>query len=273
MSGYVLITGAGSGLGRALARCHAERGARVLVTDLDLARAQATVAELPGSGHEAAQLDVGSDASMQALRAWLDARGATVEVLINNAGVASGGAMSGVGAEEWRRVMNVNLDGVQRGITAFVPAMIARRSGQVINIASLAGFAGAPLLGAYGVAKAGVIALSEILRAELHPLGIRVAVACPSFFPTALLDSASAEVPSEVTAFAARAMRRGPLDARAVAEYIVAQAEAGQFMILPHREARIAHRLKRWFPEWYFRLLLRRFARLRPPSGPESAST
>lgn len=271
MNGHVLITGAGSGLGRALARSYAERGARVLVTDRDLERARTTVAELPGAGHEAAQLDVGSEAAMQTLREQLATRGMTVDILINNAGVASGGALSAIGAEEWRRVMNVNLDGVQRGIAAFVPDMIARRRGQVINIASLAGFAGAPLLGAYGVAKAGVIALSEILRAELAPYGIRVAVACPSFFPTALLESASSAVPPEVTAFAARAMRRGPLDAHAVAEYIVAAAESGRFLILPHREARVAHRLKRWFPEWYFRLLLRRFARMRPSAGRESA--
>src|SRR3546814_1320155 len=89
-----------------------------------------------------------------------------VDVLINNAGIASGGPLIGTDMGEWHRLLNINLLSVVRGCQAFLPAMLAAGRGQIINTASFAGLAGAPNIMTYGVSKAAVVTLSEQLRAE-----------------------------------------------------------------------------------------------------------
>ena len=176
----VLITGAGSGLGLALAQRYARDGARVLCVDLDPARAQAASSGLPGDGHLAFQADVGDDASIDALKAEVDAAVGGVDVLVNNAGIASGGALLGTDMAEWRRLIEVDLLSVVRGTLAFLPGMVERGRGHVVSTASFAGLAGAPGIMSYGVAKAGVVAFSEQLRAEMHGTGVDVSVLCPA---------------------------------------------------------------------------------------------
>ncbi len=101
----VLITGGGSGLGLALAQRYARDGAQLLIADLDAARAQAAVAGLPGGGHHAFQVDVGDDDSVTALKAQVEATVGGVDVLVNNAGIASGGPLLGTDMAEWRRLI------------------------------------------------------------------------------------------------------------------------------------------------------------------------
>ncbi|MBK9655620.1 MAG: SDR family NAD(P)-dependent oxidoreductase [Rhodanobacteraceae bacterium] len=177
MSGRrVLITGAGSGLGRELARCYAERGDRVACVDMYADRAQETCKLLTGGGHMALVADVGSDAAMAALKGQVMGAWGGLDVLVNNAGIACGGECAHVSAAEWQRTLNINLMGVGRGVREFVPMMEPEGNGLVINVASFAGLAGAPGLGAYGVSKAAVVALSEGMRAELIGKGIVVSV-------------------------------------------------------------------------------------------------
>jgi NAD(P)-dependent dehydrogenase (short-subunit alcohol dehydrogenase family) len=140
----VLITGAGSGLGRALAERHAVRGDAVACADLDRARAEATCAALSGSGHLAFAVDVGSDESMQALADEVRAVWGRIDVLYNNAGIASGGPMVETTMDEWRRILEVDLLGVVRGCRLFLPEMLAAGRGAIVNTASFAGLAGAP---------------------------------------------------------------------------------------------------------------------------------
>ena len=140
----VLITGAGSGLGRALAKRYAQTGCAIACADIRLDRAEETAAELGGAPHFACPVDVADDASMRALREIVAARWDAVDVLINNAGVASGGALLDAPMEEWHWMLNLNLLGVVRGCREFVPGMVARGRGQVINVASFAALAGAP---------------------------------------------------------------------------------------------------------------------------------
>ncbi len=247
----VLITGAGSGLGQALALRYARVGDRVACVDLSVGRAEATRALLPGDGHLALAADVGSDAAMEALHADIEAAWGGVDVLINNAGIASGGAMVETTMAEWRQVLDIDLLGVVRGCRLFLPGMLARRSGQVLNTASFAGLAGAPGMMSYGVAKAGVVALSEQLRAEVHDKGIRVGVICPSFFRTNLIDTAIGS--ERIKSLALRLMDTSPDTLDGVADRVFAAAERGEFLILPTRREPLRWRLKRWFPEFYFR--------------------
>lgn len=249
----VLITGAGSGLGQALAHRYARHGDRVACVDLGLERAEATRAALPGAGHAAYAADVGSDAAMEALFAAVSRDWGGVDVLINNAGIASGGPMVDTTMDEWRTLLEVDLLSVVRGCRLFLPGMLAAGRGQILNTASFAGLAGAPGIMTYGVAKAAVVALSEQLRAEVERKGVKVGVICPSFFRTNLLDQAIGSERMRQTAL--RLMDTSPDTVDSVADRVFASAERGEFLILPTRREPMRWRLKRWFPELYFRQL------------------
>jgi NAD(P)-dependent dehydrogenase (short-subunit alcohol dehydrogenase family) len=251
----VLITGAGSGLGQALAVRYARSGARVACVDLTVARSEATRAQLPGTGHLALAADVGSDEAMSALQASIERDWRGLDVLINNAGIASGGPMVETTMAEWQQVLNIDLLSVVRGCRMFLPGMLAQGSGQILSTASFAGLAGAPGVMTYGVAKAAVVALSEQLRAEVQGRGVRVGVICPSFFRTNLCDTAIGN--PKIKDFALRMMDNSPDSLDSVADNVFAAAERGDFMIIPTRREPARWRIKRWFPEFYFRRLVR----------------
>ncbi|HVF34075.1 MAG TPA: SDR family NAD(P)-dependent oxidoreductase [Candidatus Saccharimonadia bacterium] len=251
----VVITGAGSGLGRALAQHYAKRGAEVACTDIALERANETVSVLPGSGHFAAHVDVGDDGSVDALRDIVHARWEQVDLLFNNAGVASGGAMLDADMAEWRWMLEINVLGVVRGCRAFLPRMVERRAGHIVNTASFAGLAAAPGIMTYGTAKAAVVALSEQLRAEVHAHGVAVSVACPSFFKTNLIENFKGN--DTVRRSATRMMEAAVVTADDIAAAIASGVARRQCIIVPTPAERLRWRLKRWFPEYYFRQLLK----------------
>ncbi|MGY6518615.1 MAG: SDR family NAD(P)-dependent oxidoreductase [Lysobacteraceae bacterium] len=251
----VLITGAGSGLGQALALRYGRAGCAVACADLDLERARATVAMLPGDGHLALAVDVADDASFEAMVAELDRHWDHVDVLHNNAGIASGGPMVETTMAEWRRLLEVNLLSVVRGCRVFAPRMIARGRGQIASTASFAGLAAAPSIMSYGVSKASVVALSEQLRAELAPHGVTVSVLCPAFFPTRLLENFTGS--ERMRGFAGKMMERSPDTLDSVADRAFAALERGEFLVLPTRKEPMRWRIKRFFPNLYFRQLLK----------------
>jgi NAD(P)-dependent dehydrogenase (short-subunit alcohol dehydrogenase family) len=249
----VLITGAGSGLGQALALRYARAGARVACVDLLGERAESTRAMLAGSGHLAFTADVGSDEAMQRLQQDVQREWAGVDVLINNAGIASGGAMVETTMAEWQTLLNIDLLSVVRGCRLFLPGMLAAGRGQILSTASFAGLAGAPGIMTYGVAKAAVVALSEQLRAEVQHKGVRVGVICPSFFRTNLCETGIGS--ERVLKTAQHLMDISPDSLDGVADKVFAAAERGDFMIIPTRREPMRWRLKRWFPEFYFKQL------------------
>jgi NAD(P)-dependent dehydrogenase (short-subunit alcohol dehydrogenase family) len=257
----VLITGAGSGLGRALAFRYAETGARVACADIRPERAAETARLITafGVGAMALTVDVGDDSSFIALRDQVLAAWDGVDLVVNNAGVASAGPLLTTPLVDWRWMLDINLMGVVRGCKLFAPVMTEQGAGRIINIASFAGLAGAPGLAAYATAKAGVIALSECMRAELHGSGVGVSVACPSFFQSNLLDSFRSPDPKSRKTVT-RLMESSKVSAEQVAERIYAGAERGEFLILPTPDVSRSWRIKRWLPEWYFRRLMRRVA-------------
>ena len=265
----VLITGAGSGLGRALAQRYAVAGCAVACSDIVPERALETATTIPGNGHMAFVVDVGSDAGFNSLYSSIVQRFGTPDVLINNAGIASGGSLVETTMDEWRDVIEINLLGVVRGCRAFLPAMIERGSGRILNIASFAAIAAAPGAMSYGVAKAGVLALSEQMRAEVHGTGVTVSVACPAFFKTNLLQNWSGS--EKVRARAAKLMERSKDTLDGVADRIFAATERGEFLILPTHDEPKRWRMKRWFPNLYFKMLLKATAPMRP-KAPEPAA-
>lgn len=255
----ILITGAGSGLGRALALRHAALGDRVVCADIEPARALDTAATIEAAGGHALALavDVADPAGVEALRAQVESAWGGIDVLVNNAGVSSAGSVADTGLDLWRWTLDINLMGVVHGCRSFLPGLLAASRGRIVNIASFAALAGAPGIAPYAVAKAGVVALSESLRAELDGSGVTVSVACPSFFPTRLLENFRA--PAEgYRHMAGKLMAASRTDADAVARIIVEQARAGRFLILPTPGEAGRWRLKRWLPALYHHLLMKR---------------
>ncbi len=254
----VLITGAGSGLGRALAFCFAENGWRVACADINLDAANDTVRQLTefGVGAMALWVDVGDDASVEEMRDEVLAAWDGVDIVVNNAGVASAGSIAETSLDDWRWTLNINLMGVVRCCHAFLPAMLRQTQGHFINIASFAGIANAPNMGAYSASKAGVISLSETLRAELAiaSKGVKVSVVCPAFFQTNLMHTARA--PDKDRALASKLMAAAKQTADDVAATIYRAALRGDFMILPTEKEPMRWRIKRFLPDLFQRKLL-----------------
>ena len=187
-----VVTGGGSGIGRALALSLAREGARVVLADLDEAAMDGVARQARGHGVEtlAVRTDVTELAQVQALaeRAW-KAFGA-VHVLCNNAGVAAWGGLEKATHRDWQWVLGVNLWGVIHGIEAFVPRMIAGgQRGHIVNTASMAGLIASQGLGVYNTSKYAVVGLSETLAKDLKPHGIGVSVLCPMGVETRIRES------------------------------------------------------------------------------------
>ena len=169
----VVVTGAGRGIGRAIALKAAAEGASVVVADLLLDKASATAAEI-GPAALAAHVDVVDEASVQGLaQTALDTFG-SLDILVNNAGIGLTKLMVNTTLAEWKNVVDVDLTGVFLCSRAAARIMIEQRSGRIINMASLSGQRGGTGRSAYGAAKAGVSALTRVMAVELAAYGITV---------------------------------------------------------------------------------------------------
>ncbi len=256
----IAITGAGSGFGAAIAHEFAAKGWQVAVTDINLSRAENTLKELahkfPGFKGLASKLDVTSGADWQEFAELIDTEWSGLGILVNNAGVATGGNLEDSPLQDWEWVIDIDLMGVVRGCKQFISKFKQQGQGHVVNMSSFAGLAGAADIVSYGVAKAGVVALSEALRGELHPYGVGVSVVCPAFVKTALLDnfrSAGAADKAKVS----RWMDKSGVTAEDVAAQIAVAVDKRKFLVLTHKDTRWYWRLKRWLPETYFKVLLK----------------
>lgn len=246
----VLVTGAGSGLGRALALAWARRGARVLVADIAQARGEESVALCKAAGATDAaflSLDVTREADHQTALSWVTAHWQGLDILVNNAGVAGGGDFEGISEEDWLWMLNINLLGVVRGCRVFTPLFKQQQRGQFVNIASMAGLLNPPAMANYNVAKAGVVALSDTLAAELSPWNIGTLVVCPSYFQTNLAESLRTHDPLTKAALG-KLLASSDLTADDIAEGIVKAVESGEKLYLPHALAQQAWQYKREHP-------------------------
>jgi len=192
-----LVTGAGSGIGRATAHALATGGATVLCTDIDEAAAEKTAAECgerASAGSPAAfaayRLDVADRAEVDAVAAAAQRQHGPLGVLVNNAGVGMTGSFSDMTAEEWAFIRSVNLDGVVNCCSAFTPPMLAAGRGQVVNVSSGLAFVATANESAYAATKAAVLQLSLCLRADWSRRGVGVTAVCPGFINTPIASAA-----------------------------------------------------------------------------------
>lgn len=251
-----VVTGSGGGLGRAFAIELAKRGAEVVVSDIREEGAKETAALVERAGGKAIVIpcDVRDAAAVQALADEAEARLGPVDLVINNAGVAVSGPVGEVALEDWKFCIDVNLYGVIHGCHVFAPRMKQRGRGAILNVASAAGLISAPVLGPYNVTKAGVVALSETMRAELAPHGVRVTVLCPTFFLTGIIDSARGVVDERMSASIRKIMTASRIQAEHVAAFALDSVAKDQLYAVPMLDGRTFWRLKRALPETFPKL-------------------
>ena len=181
----ILVTGASSGFGALMVADLIKAGHRVAGSVRDAAGRNAeAAAKLRGLGAEVVEIDVTDDASVSAGVAAADAALDGIDVLINNAGIGVHGLQENFSADDFQRVFDINVFGVQRMIRAVLPQMRARRSGLILNVSSLLGRVVLPFYGPYNATKWAVEALSENYRVELSQFGVDVAIIEPGGFPT-----------------------------------------------------------------------------------------
>lgn len=255
-NGHAVITGAGSGIGAAFAVELAERGNRVICSDIDEVAAQRTVEAIVDQGGSATAMrcDVTRLPDVEELAATaLSWFGTEPSLVINNAGVGAGGHPVGeIPIEDWQWTLGVNLWGPIHGCHVFTP--ILRDAGGprgIINVASAASFGAAPGMAAYNVSKAAVLSLSETLAAELSGTGVDVTVLCPTFVKTNIVTSG--RITADSTQLADRLMRWTGFSPARVARMCLDTHDRGGLYCMPQPDARIGWGIKRLVPTTYTR--------------------
>ena len=247
----VAITGAGSGIGRALAHALSKRGANLWLSDIDGDSAQ-RVGEEVGGG-EAAQLDVqDAEAFRRHIDGVVDASG-RIDVLFNNAGIGIGGDALDLEVEHYDRSLDVNVRGVVHGVLAAQPHMTKQRSGVLVNVASAAGLLGVPLMAPYSMSKFAVVGLSRSLRIELAEYGVQVSVLCPTAIETPLLDKPMSPVEGsaiwrpDIRTYLTK-VGGAPFPVDRFVERALRRIEKNHAVIIEPGGARIRVALANWFP-------------------------
>ena len=200
-----VVTGGASGIGAATVRRFAAEGAQVCILDRDLPAAETLAKEL-GEGHLAMQLDVRFEAGVERVAAAVYEHWDCVDVLVNNAGSELNKTYNETTVDEWDRVLDTDLKGPWLLCKHFVPRMVERGSGSVINISSLNGLVGFPLSTAYGSAKGGLVVFTRDMAIELATSGVRINCVCPGVIETPMMERWTDLMPDKNEA---KAMLRG----------------------------------------------------------------
>lgn len=260
-----VITGAGSGFGRAFATACAARGMKLVLADIQAEGLDATRAlpELANTAVLTQVCDVARAESVEALAQAAEDRFGAVHLLFNNAGVAVSGPLWTATLDEWNWALGINLMGVVHGIRSFVPRMLKHGgAGHIVNTASAAGLTCPAGNGIYVVSKHGVVAMSEVLYHELKMTGSKlgVSVLCPAFAPTGIanperLRPAGMQVnphpmAETIAQQARKAVSKGKLSADDIARITLEAVDTRRFYVLPHEaiklgiEGRMKHLLE-----------------------------
>ncbi|WP_299734670.1 SDR family oxidoreductase [uncultured Endozoicomonas sp.] len=254
----IVVTGGASGLGEATCKRFARAGYAVCVADINQERGDRTVETLKSLGVDAyyQHCDVRSDADVDGMITSAVQRWGHIDVLVNNAGVASGGRIETTSIEDWQWVIDINLLGVARGCKSITPVFKQQKAGHIVNIASLAGLVNAPMMSSYNATKSAVVGLSETLRVELEPFGVNTSVVCPAFFQTNLGESFRSG-DAHMKKVVDKLLSSSSVTADDVAEDIFKAVQNKTFYVLPHKEGRWLWRLKRHFPSLFKGLVSR----------------
>lgn len=239
-----LVTGGASGIGLAMAKAFATRGAHLVLADLDGPKLAEAVAAFEVNGVQVLGVptDVTDKGSMAALAEATYARFGHIDVLCNNAGVATFGSMLEASDADWDFTIGVNMWGVVNGIQTFVPGMLERgEGGYIVNTASMSGLVGMEYLGVYCTSKFAVVGLSESLARELRHANIGVSILCPMVVETPINENSVRMRPAHLRdaddpSTPDIGLVGGVVNAHEVAERVVAAIGEGELYILTHPE-------------------------------------
>jgi 2-hydroxycyclohexanecarboxyl-CoA dehydrogenase len=244
----VVVTGAGSGIGRATAIRFSQDAADVVCVDIDSGAAEAT-AELCASDATTEVCDVSDPTAVQALAERIESDRGPVDVLVNNAGVGVGGPFLETSIEDWDWLTGINLNGVAYGCHAFGGPMVERGRGHIVNIASGAAYVMSRDMAAYCASKAGVVALSRCLRADWSEAGVGVTAICPGAIntPIAMNSRMFGAMAAQQDRIAA-SFRRFAHSPDIVAKAIVRAVEKNHEVVPVGIESSIAYRMLPFVP-------------------------
>ncbi|MCA9442207.1 MAG: SDR family oxidoreductase [Candidatus Omnitrophica bacterium] len=258
----VAITGAGSGIGRELARKLAEEGCHLALADIDGEKLEQTMAivDRPGLKVTTHVVDVAQFDSVRDFAGETLEKHGRVDWVINNAGIMLVGRASEVAVEDFERLMKINFFGAVYGTQAFLPHLLENGSGGVVNISSLLGLIGAPTLGIYSASKFAVRGFTESLQMELLGTGVRAVCVHPGGIKTDLYSSgqfySDFDDSNSKEEWVERFLELCPTTPERAASKIVRGIKKGANRILVGPDAIFLERLPRWFPKSYPRLLL-----------------
>src|SRR5215469_10489173 len=266
-----IVTGAASGIGRALSSALAVRGAHVVMADIDdvgvKSAADALSSASPGRTTPAV-LDVTDSAAFAALVGQVAEEHGSIDLLFNNAGIGVGGPVREMSTAHFDRAIDVNLRGVIHGVVAAYPRMCDQGRGHIVNTASLAGLITAPLLTPYAATKHAVVGLSISLRAEAAAHGVRVSAVCPGVVDTPLLDTVGPDdLPATILSGQVREFFRHVQPrfyaADQLAQDIIRGIDRNAALVIAPASARVAYYLWRYAPGVVYRMNARQLARSR----------
>lgn len=250
-----LITGAGSGIGAAVAALLAEGGDTVILADINTDAVDNVAAAIVASGGhaESATLDVRDMDAFGRLVDRVVSDHGRIDLIFNNAGIGVGGPIEDLTEEHWQRIVDINIMGVVHGIRAAYPHMLRQGDGHIVNTASLAGLVPSPMLAPYGMTKHAVVGLSLSLRPEAALHGIKVSALCPGATETPILDSKGPEdlAPHEGVSARDLLMKASGGQIYPVEELardFVRGVKANKPLIVAPRRARMTWRLQRLLP-------------------------
>ena len=245
------ITGAASGLGLAICERLAKGGWKLLIADINADRLAQAETSLQALGAEVLSLviDVTKYESLENAANTIQEAWGGVDLVFNNAGIATAGAIDELTLEDWQRTIDIDLWSVIYGCKVFAPMLKNQQGGHIINTASSAGTMAPPEMAAYNVAKAGVVSISETLKIELCRENIGVTVICPTVFVTSLGESIGTDRAME------KSLRKQLEISKVTPEHIVddviAAIERDRLYVMTQSDAKWGWRFKRFFPEFY----------------------
>jgi 3-oxoacyl-[acyl-carrier protein] reductase len=219
-----LVTGGARGIGQAIAAALAEAGARVAVVDVDEAEAQRSSGGLAGEGHAGYLGDVTNAEGMKELVVRVEDEMGPVDTLVNNAGITRDNLLLRMTEEEWDQVLAVNLKGAFNATRAVTRGMMKRRSGSIINIASVIGLMGNAGQANYGASKAGLIGFTKSVAREFAPRGVRCNAVAPGFIQTAMTEKLNPEVVESLKVRIPMGTLGEPRDVAEVVRFLAAPA-------------------------------------------------
>jgi NAD(P)-dependent dehydrogenase (short-subunit alcohol dehydrogenase family) len=206
-----VITGGGRGIGRAIALAYAAEGARCVITARSADELAAVAAEAPNGTVIPIECDVTSDESVAAMSVAANEALGEVDIVVNNAGIHASGGFMDIDPDTYTRLFDVNVVGIVRVSQAFLPGMIERGFGRIVNMASTAGLFESPGQAPYNASKHGAVGLTRCMALEMAPMGVTVNAICPGFVDTPMIDGFATLVGAERDELRDRLAARTPM--------------------------------------------------------------